>query len=152
MFFVFNWRRCCIRHHRLTTVQRTSIVKLNLHPNSPKTQLGVKRLLLKKIIPTRRNCNASSPVDESRLHRTYSHEWYQRWLDWPREWQWMFYLVSSWCKQWPEDWVSTFRERLRHLSERRNFVRSYFPSLKIREFQEQSEHSLRSPVRIHGSD
>lgn len=28
------------------------MVKLNLHPNSPKIQLGVKRLLLKKIIPT----------------------------------------------------------------------------------------------------
>lgn len=35
-----------------TTVQRTSMVKLNLQPNSPKAQRDVKRLLLKKMIPT----------------------------------------------------------------------------------------------------
>ena len=38
---------------KLTTVQRTSMDKLNLHPNSPNTQLGVNKLVLKKIIPTR---------------------------------------------------------------------------------------------------
>ena len=40
---------------RLTTVQSTSVLKLNLHPNSPKIQLRVNRLLLKKIMPTKTN-------------------------------------------------------------------------------------------------
>ena len=40
---------------RLTTVQSTSVLKLNLHPNSPKIQLRVNRLLLKKMIPTKTN-------------------------------------------------------------------------------------------------
>ena len=57
--------------NRLTTVQSTSILKLNLHPNSPKIQLGVNRLLLKKIIPTK---NKRKMESMSSMLVTYSHE------------------------------------------------------------------------------
>ena len=56
----------------LTTVQRTSTVRLNLQPNSPNTQLLVNRLLLKKMIPAKKTreiiaCHRRA-LEESDVH------------------------------------------------------------------------------------
>ena len=52
------------RKPSFTTVQSTSIVRLNLHPNSPNTQLGVNRLLLKKMMPTETKREVPHTADE----------------------------------------------------------------------------------------
>jgi hypothetical protein len=49
---------------RLTTVQSTSVDKLNLHPNSPNIQLRVNKLLLKNIIPTKKTKKRKFDVEK----------------------------------------------------------------------------------------
>ena len=50
---------------KLTTVHKTSTLRLNLHPNSPKTQLRVNKLLLKKMMPAK---GTSAMDDNPSLH------------------------------------------------------------------------------------
>lgn len=77
----FSLHKNVYQNIRLTTVQSTSVLKLNLQPNSPKIQLRVNRLLLKKIIPTKAKKKTHHIHAACSIIFTYSHELYLQLLN-----------------------------------------------------------------------